>query len=221
VKTTPILLAILTGLLLMSAPPAFAQIINIDSGSYTLYSSDNSTALLTGDLVQFGYYSDATTNNPFAGNFVALTSSGSSSATTVVGEETANGAGPGTFAYSSLNLDLASNALPTNGQIMAFVIYNNSTVGSSSAYAVEADLETTWNYSASAQFPVPQGFSLADTGTWEDNIAGYTGVPLNSGESTIPEPPSVVMLVLGSLVLAGWQGRHRIAFYLDRRIPPQ
>ena len=201
-------IALGAGLLLAGSRTVLAQTINIDSGSYTLNNKNDTTALLTGDVVQFGYYNAATASNPFAGTFVALTSAGGSTPTTVIGQETGNGASNGTFAYSSLNLNAVPAALPANGQIMTFVIYNNSSIAASTNYAAEADLATTWNYSSSSMFPVPQSFSMDDTGTWEGNDVGYTGLSL-SNPPAAPEPQTDVLILFGSLLLAAWGWRSR------------
>jgi hypothetical protein len=208
-KSTHCLLGLLAVLLLASAPIGFAQTIDLDSGSYTLDNTDKTTPLLIGDVVQFGYFTQATSSHPFAGTFVPLTSAGATAPLTVIGQETLEGAGPGTFAYSDLNLSMDPNALPSNGQIMAFMIYNSATTTTATAFGAFADTMTPWSYSASDMFPIPQAFSLDDTGTWENNVVGYTGISLAGGTAAVPEPSTSTMFVAGIMALAVWRWRNR------------
>jgi hypothetical protein len=192
---------------LFAAIPVQAQSIITDSGTYTLNNSDNSTPLATGDLIQFGYYTGATsTSTPFAGTFVALTSNGSGPST-VIGEDSTLGAGDGTFAYYDLDLNVPTASLPPNGQIMSFLIYNSSTVASSTYYAAFATLDETWSYSPSASLPTPQYFGLSDEDyniVWKNNVAGYTGIALSEVASA-PEPQTNALLIAGVAMLVSWR----------------
>jgi hypothetical protein len=198
-------LLLFIGVAMITTIPAQAQTLNTDSGTYTLYNSDNSTPLATGDIIQFGYYTQATSSNPFKGTFIALTSNGTG-ASTVIGEDTASGAADGTFAYSGLNLNIPTANLPPSGQIMTFQIYNSSSLASSTYYAAFAILDATWSYSPTASLPAPQNIGLSDSDAnivWKNNIAGYTGIA--EATSSIPEPQTNALLIAGVVMLVSWR----------------
>ncbi len=211
---------ILGVLVLVAQTSAYCQSVSLDSGTFTLNNADNATPLATGDVFQFGYYTGATsTLTPFAGTFVALTSS-STFTPTFIGEETSNFAGPGQFSYDSFSLNVPSNLLPANGTIMSFMIYNSTTVSSATDYAAAADLSFPWSYASGGSVqPLPQGFSLSDPNVvWKNGDVGYTAIPLSSGTSLpIPEPQTNALLGAGFLLLAGWHLGRRKAVLVKTR----
>jgi hypothetical protein len=187
-------------------------LVNIGSEFTPLNNSDNLTALTNGAIVQFGYYTNPTTDDPFGGTFVALTSNGGSTPTTVVGvAQDADGndtaAPDGLFVYASLNLEIAANSIP-DGTVMAFKIFNGNSVSTSSYYGTAVDPDSLWNSNAQS----PQDFFLDDPDVaWKggSTAADYTSISINSAALSTPEPATLPLLA-GGLVLLAWWRRTRI-----------
>jgi hypothetical protein len=206
--------------LLVSVPPSVQAAgttqLSIDSGSYTLYNSNNSTILSggaeinpvdgDGDVIQIGYYTGATSSsNLFTGTWVALTGNGGANSafnTTSIGDQTSQGAGDGTFA---LNLTFTSGS-PTSGvypaiggKILALRFYNGTTVANSTYYGAVSDASWTWAAPATTP-PSILGFSLDNPGvsflsndSSALNETAFTGTPLMS---EAPEPSTATELLL-------------------------
>ena len=224
-----VLLALLLG------SPLCAQNLTIglyiDSGSYTLMNKDDLTPLSggvgtvvgDGDVVQFGYYTNATSGNLFAGTWVPLTGDGGANSafnTTSIGDNpdaVGGGNTNGTFAFLAFGStpgdtyitftqgSFASGvSLPTGGQIMAVRFYNGTSVASSTYYGSVSD--ANWDWIPPMASPVrPMQFSFYDSVSWLDNQVGYTGTSI----AVVPEPSvsSLFGLGLGILAFTYWRRR--------------
>ncbi len=186
--------------------------LNLDSGGYTLKGALNGLTLANGDDVQFGYYSNATSSNPFSGTFTALTGTGGVNpglTFTAIGLEAANVNGPGEFAFTTSNITFDSSSsstgvdLPSVGQIMAVRFYNNSNPTLATFYGAASDSSWQW-IAPAATPPSPMSFSFDDPGvTFLNGDVGYTG----TATLLAPEPSSMALfsLGLGALALLGWR----------------
>jgi hypothetical protein len=201
----------------LTLPLAAQTYVQITSGTtYTLKNFYDTTPLSVGDVVEFGYYTQATVTNPFAGTFLALsggtitntaltpTSNGLSTTqdtvTTIIGGDSNTGAGPGQFAYN-LEFSTSTPNLPANNQIMSILFFNNSTVASSTAYGGASDISWLWsNSSSSLSFPLV--YNMSDPGvTWLNGDVAYTGVP---------EPQTTALFLSGLVFLVALRRRVRL-----------
>ena len=222
-------LVILLALLVLAtsfAPRLFAQTdyVTIDSGTYTLKNFFDATPLAVGDVVEFGYFSQATGTNPFAGTFTALsggtitntaltpttpedTSTVQDTVTTIIGGDTNTGALAGQFAYELLFNQGAAN-LPANNQIMSILFFNNTTVASSTAFGAASDPTggsdptAAWLWSnPTSNVGFQLNYSMGDSGVvFANDDVAFTG---------IPEPNATLLVGVGLCLLAGsyrkWQ----------------
>jgi hypothetical protein len=208
-------LLVLSSLGTVSSLKADSVGLALDSGTLTLNNVGDLTALSSGDVLQFGYYTGATNSSTlFSGNFIALTGTGgvnSGLTFTQIGQETANGAGPGKFAFNSSNITFTSGmgsttgvSLPSAGQIMAIRFYNAANLSLATFYGAASD--TSWQWVAPAAIPpVAMTFTLNDSGVTFLNGDAYTGTA--TATLLVPEPSSVALfcLGLGALALLGWR----------------
>ena len=230
-------------LMLLAGSHLYAQTattgLYIDSGGYLLMNHDDLTPLSgglgtvvgDGDVVQFGYYTDATSSNLFAGTWVPLTGNGGANSafdTTSIGDNPdALGAGytDGQFALSAsgstpgdtyINFTQGSAtsgvSLPTSGHIMAVRFYNGTTVATSTYYGAASYADWDW---VSPAYPpaAPMAFSLGDGNdsvSWLNNEVGYTGTMIGT-DLLVPEPSESYLcgLGFGVLAFAYWRRRQR------------
>ena len=209
--------------------------LNLDSGGLTLMNSNDSTILSggvasvvgDGDVIQFGYYTDASMSDPFAGTWVPLTGDdGANSAfsTTSIGDDP-DAVGltntNGTFAFPhsgntsgdtyltfTTGSSTTGNSLPNDGHIMAVRFYNGTTIGNSTYYGAASDASgaESWMWTATLTPSDIMNFSLADSGlSWLNNDVAYTGTPL----LVTPEPEEVPLLAIGVAFLAYFHFRRR------------
>ena len=181
--------------------------LNIDSGRFTLTNSNGTTPLAVGDDLQFGYYTGATASNPFAGAFVALTGNGglnSGLSFTAIGGDSTSHAGPGTFGFTTSDITFTQGSLTTgvglplaSGQIMALRFFNGTTPLNSSDYGAVSAASWTW-IQPSSPAPFPMSFTLDDSGVqWLNNQVATADTP-----TVVPEPPSIILLASGLVLLA-------------------
>lgn len=203
----------------------------LDSGSFTLMNNELTplsggveAVVGDGDVIQFGYYTNATSSNLFSGTWVPLTGNGGANSafnTTSIGDNPDTvGAGNtnGTFAFSSngstpsdtyINFIQGSStsgvSLPSSGQIMAVRFYNGTSVANSTYYGAASDASWEW---VAPLYPIPESmtFGLDNSVSWFNNQVGYTGTIID-----VPEPPasSLFGLCFGVLAFVYWRRRHR------------
>ena len=197
-------------------------IVSFDSGNQFLYADATKTTLLSagnvstafdGAMLQFGYYTAATSGNPFAGDFVSLAGMGSANTSfgnISIGDNPNDAAGNGTFALTLTfnSTTLGSNVLPPSNQQLAIQFYNGTTLANSTAYNVVSD--AAWLFPAPSTPAAALGISLDQAnlvflgGT---NSAFYTSQPIGS----IPEPSTYVLVLGGLGVFACLARRHGVA----------
>ena len=228
-----LLLALLAGGHLYAQTPTTG--LYVDSGGLLLMNHDDVTPLSggvgtvvgDGDVVQFGYYTDATSSNLFAGTWVPLTGNGGANSafnTTSIGDNpdglgagntdgqfafTATGSIPGdTYINFTLGSATSGVSLPSSGQIMALRFYNGTSVANSTYYGAASD--ASWDWIAPAYPPpLPMEFTMGDPVSWLDNDVGFTGTSL-SPDLVVPEPSEMSLGGLGGLgvlAFAYWRRR--------------
>ena len=212
--------------------------VNLESGDQAVY--DQNTAAMNplsggtsangdGDVLQLGYYSNATVANNFAGTWIPLTGETSPNTATIpnsggekfnqtsIGDITQNGGANATFFISNLNFiagDATSgNNLPPSSAIpLALRFYNNTSIATSTYYNVVSD--DLWVWKAPATPPSIVNVSLNDVHLeWLSEAMGqtmntdfHTTIPLQS----VPEPATWgVALLAGGFIAFGTLRRLR------------
>lgn len=163
---------------------------------------DNSGNLLSGGaaitqhdgaVVQIGYYALATTLDPFAGNWVAMTGPGTAYLNTI------GDGGPGVagrikttsiFSLGSLAFSEPSNTTP-----LAVRFYDSTSIATSTYFNAVSNTTGSWNWVTPTDPQPFIGLLLSDPGfVWQDGSASAfrTTIP-------IPEPSSSALLALHGL----------------------
>ena len=184
---------------------------NLDSGSLQLFNTDRSTLLSGGTAangdgyaLQFGYYTAATSSNPFAGTWVVVAGADAPNHSTLsIGDLTINGAGAGTYGFSLL-FSASSPAMPSAGQLMSVRYFNATSTTYATAYGAVSDPLWLW---VSPSLPAPAGgasFSLDDPGiVWLNSDIAYTGTL-----SAVPEPSTYAAIAgFAAFGVAAWRRR--------------
>ena len=202
--------------------------VNFDSGTQAMF--DQLGALLRpgsaadgdGAIIQLGYYDAATVGNHFAGVWRPLTGVGSlnsggdtgsglSFTTTSIGD-IGGGApdGSGIFAFSLVFDDTVAgtfNDLP--GAIttpLALRFYNGATSGGSTHFNVVSNDAWLWKLPATpSPLPPTINVSLSDPGLeWQSIVAGQSAATaFQTSLPAVPEPRSALLVICGSMALAG------------------
>ncbi len=172
-----------------------------------------------GDLIQLGYYDAATSSNPFAGNWVALTGAGPQ-LTTIGDDRNGSGLADGRFDFTTTwhigtnNVDVfdsafdnnpyttksqftITSALPSAGQILSIRFYDTTTVTPTSHY--NAVSNTNWTWSA----PTDGGTNLNAISLTQANLVWQSVLVFNMTGTefrtvlAIPEPATIALLSVG------------------------
>lgn len=139
-----------------------------------------------GTLLELGYYSMATTSNPFAGSWMVLSASS-------IGDDGIEVAGR--FSTSTV---LGGGAFPglTTSTPLSIRFYDGTSVANSTYFNAVSNVTGTWNY-ITPNDPAPilnlaisKGFSVfqGDTGAFRTTIP-------------IPEPSHTLLVVVGSFIV--------------------
>ena len=162
------------------------------NGSFLSSGTSNSN---DGTILQLGYYTMATTLNPFAGVWVPLTGEGSGNAFySTIGDK---GLADGLFGIT-LSFDSTDPSIPTGNLPLTIRFYNSTTVGSSTYFNAVSNTTGSWNWITPVDPRPTINISLADSGLiWQDGSksAFLTTIP-------IPEPSTTAILLLGAGVMA-------------------
>ena len=145
-----------------------------------------------GAILQIGYYTLATTQNPFLGEWVAMTGTGTSYVTTV-GD---GGRSAGRFkTITLLEAGTFSFVEPTVGTPLSLRFYNSTTIPSSTYFNAVSTTSGSFNWVAPSTPQSGMGLTLPDTNAiWQDGAgsAFRTTIP-------VPEPSSSALFALVSL----------------------
>ena len=204
--------------------------VNWDSGSYSLRNSTGTAAITggttadhNGAVLQLGYFDSATSGNLFAGTWIPITGEGSLNTAfnnTRVGDYTVNGAGDGSFAFSSgaspgtlFTQAVPSSfvALPPGGAFLAIRFYDNLTIATSTFYETVAN--ALWKWSAPASPTANVAISFDDGNGAGLRLQSTTLAPIGTNiratipTVTTPEPTSAGLLLVGFVSLAARRRR--------------
>lgn len=193
--------------------------IGINSGNFTVFGDSSLTVPLLegvagvpgdGAVLQLGYYSGSTPSTPFAGVFVPLTGSegaNSSFTNTSIGDVTANGAGPGTFALGFTFVQGSNTSgvsLPAPGTQMSIRFFNTASLSTATAFNAASD--SLWRFPApvlpQADLPVTYSFDDAGLVFQGPSSTGASGIYTSIPFAAVPEPSAVAALAIGGLGLA-------------------
>jgi len=207
--------------------------VNFDSGSQALFNQPGfllhpgSAADGDGTVLQLGYYDAATVGNNFAGVWHPLTGAGSLNVggdtgsgltfnTTSIGDIGGGAApgGSGIFAFSLVfNATVAGtfNDLPGATTIpLAIRFYDGASIGASSYFNVVSHDAWLWKLPATpSPLPPTVNLSLSDAGLeWQSIAAGQSpATAFRTSLPVIPEPGSALLVICGSMALAGSRRR--------------
>ena len=181
-------------------------------GALAIYSTNGTTALsgagtsANGDgfVLQLGYYSGATSVNPFLGTWVPVFGAGSSNSLfspATMGDGTATTGANDEFSFTGTVTDSTSSTeigIPAAGQIMSIRYYNATSVAASTYFGAVSDDSWLW---VSPTNPPPTGMSFSmygDPGLVYQSSA--TEPETNIAISAVPEPGAFGALA-GALVV--------------------
>ena len=157
-----------------------------------------------GAVVQLGYFDSATLENPFGGNFIALTGIGGSNSaysSTSIGDTLAFLGDPAVAGYFAqeflfeVGSPTSGVNLPAAGAMLAIRFYNAPTIAASTHYNSVTSTDLAWKWVAPA-FPTSPGAALLDSHAliWQDAA--------NPGATTIAVPePAAYAALLGMATL--------------------
>lgn len=222
------LITLLGALLLSGVVSCFAQnsvsltwAYNFPSIPLTILANDGVTPLngagtnANGDgfVLQLGYYTGATSVNPFLGTWVPVFGPGTSNSlfsTASMGDNVATTGTNDKFSFSGTITDSTPSTeigIPAAGQIMTIRYYNAASLASSTFFGAVSDPAWVWESPSSP--PPTQGMSFR---FYNDSTAMYQGgataPETNLSYSAVPEPASVSILA-GGLALAAILRRRR------------
>lgn len=159
------------------------------TGTLLTSGTDNSD---DGAILQLGYYTMATTLNPFAGSWVPLTGKGSGNPLySTVGDKAL---ADGRFDIGNSFFTATAN-LPNAGTPLAIRFYDSTSISSSTYFNAVSNTTGAWNWITPVDPRPTMTISLSDPGiVWHDGPASAfrTTIP-------IPEPSSSALLALLSL----------------------
>ncbi len=149
-----------------------------------------------GAILQLGYYTMATTLNPFAGLWVPLSGEGSgNSFYSTVGDK----ALPDGRFDIGLSFFTSTANLPTAGTPLAFRFYDSTSLAAATYFNAVSNTTGTWNWATPSNLNPTINISLSDPG-----IVLQDG-PTSAFRTTIPIPePNCILLgflSLGALVV--------------------
>lgn len=163
---------------------------------------DNNGTLLTagtpapgdGAVLQLGYYSAATTLNPFAGTWMRITGPGTGYWSTIGDSRVLDG----TFSLTYHFKDTYS-FVPPAGTPLAIRFYDATSLSAASHFNCVSNTDGTWNWAGGLPEPtINLTFSLTSTTqVWQGGAASAyrTTIP-------IPEPSACLIVMIGTLALS-------------------
>jgi hypothetical protein len=218
--------------------------VNFNSGDITLM--DNSMVALTaggdddgdGAVIQLGYYSAATTSNPFLGTWIALTGDGSANTGgeynadnsppsplrafnfTSIGDVGGGSGASGVFGiavkFDSATVNTTNNLPGSTSIPLAIRFYNATTVSGSTHYNTVSNTSTgadNWLWKAPTSDVIPPQINMAlDSGSvtqvWEGGVAS---AGITSIPTAVPEPVNFTVGAMALLVAGLSRRRYRTA----------
>lgn len=147
-----------------------------------------------GAVLQLGYYSAATTVNPFAGTWMAITGPGTPYRSTV-GDSSGFSAGRFSLSYQFKD---GSSFLPAAGTPLAIRFYDSTSLATANYFNCVSNTDGNWNWAGGLPEPALNlTFSLTSpTQVWQGGAASAFRTTI-----AVPEP-SVALLVASGALLA-------------------
>ena len=148
-----------------------------------------------GAILQLGYYTLATTSDPFAGSWVPLTGAGSgNSFYSTVGDK----ALPDGRFNIGLNFFTSTANTPAAGTPLSLRFYDSTSLAAATYFNAVSNTTGTWNWVAPSNLNPTINISLSDPG-----VVLQDG-PTSAFRTTIavPEPASAIVLALATGALA-------------------
>lgn len=193
-------------LLIVSQLNAASTQVNWHNAAGTEVRDLNGTLLTSGNVdandgavLQLGYYTLATTLNPFDGSWVPITGEGSGNPFySTVGDK----AMPDGRFDIGLSFFTATANLPTAGTPLAIRFYDSISIATSTYFNAVANTTGTWNWITPVDPRPTITISLSDPGVV------LQGGPTSAFRTTIavPEPSCIVLVILS---LGGLTARRR------------
>ncbi len=205
-----IIFILIAGFYATAASASGASLLHLKSGTLAGFTLQNSSGIplsagttLDGDgtLLEFGYYSGATSSTPFAGMWIPL--SGPDSAAMIV-TTIGDGLPPADGVFSvGLRLDNSLLSFPDDGTPLSLRFYNGKTRFNSTAFNAVANSGGLWNSDSSG---MQINILIGDRpGTvWQ-------GGPASAFRTTIPIPESGAAALAATALAAALLVRRRAA----------
>ena len=148
-----------------------------------------------GAILQLGYYTMATTLNPFAGNWVPMTGEGSGNPLySTVGDKAML---DGLFGIG-LSFFTGTENLPNAGTPLAIRFYDSTSIATSTYFNAVSNSAGTWNWITPVDPRPTITISLSDPGTILQDASGIFRTTI-----AVPEPSCILLgaLSLGALMV--------------------
>lgn len=166
-----------------------------------------------GAVIEVGYYSMATTADPFAGDWVALIGPGTGVEAVTIGDANGGAGGDGIFGGTVIlgASHPGSVAYPTGDTPVAIRFYDGTSIGGSTYYNSATMSNWTWRSDGTLGldiFPTPSTAMI-----WEGGLESAYRTTI----AVVPEASSSMFVMLGSAALLVRRRRKKIWKRFSRR----
>lgn len=146
-----------------------------------------------GTILQLGYYTEATVENPFTGTWVAMTGTTITSSTTM--GDSGGGFFDGTFDFRNDQYKDSYSNVPAVGTPLAIRFYDSTSLATANYFNCVSNTSGAWNWTVGEPAPtitmavVPTSIPTSATQVWQGGASSAfrTTIP-------IPEPSGCLLL---------------------------